>query len=337
MGQQIIIKKETQLPTKIEDLAKFILILPEKLKSVRAEISAIDKLKLSKDVYDQKMREARWLSGISLDAFAKMGEFIKKIPKDNPEKKRIVGRGESLRNMGITQKIGDQCQTLAENKDIIEQVKVEAEAEDDLPTRTEVLRRVAEKKREESKNKEIPAMPENKYQLIYADPPWMYDVDLSSGATRSPENNYPVMDLDALKNFGEKVREISNKDCVLFMWITAPKLNWMNDVLEAWGFEYKTNLIWDKIKPNMGHYSSVRHEILVIAGKGNCSPTCDGKTIQSIDSVQSIEKSARHSEKPQEFRKIIEKLYPTYKKIELFARGNAPKGWTFWGNEQNAD
>ncbi len=175
-------------------------------------------------------------------------------------------------------------------------------------------------------------LPEGKYQVIYADPPWAYDVDLSSGATRSPVNNYPVMDLEALKEFGSKVQELASENCILFMWITAPKLNWMNDVLEAWGFEYKTNLIWDKIKPNMGHYSSVRHEILVIAGKGTCSPICDGKTIQSVDSVQSIEKSARHSEKPNEFYGIIEKLYPNSKKIELFAR-NTRNGWDSWGNE----
>ena len=190
----------------------------------------------------------------------------------------------------------------------------------------------------EPKKVETPELPEGKYQVIYADPPWEYDVDLSSGATRSPTNNYPVMDLQALKNFGEKVKEISHKDCILFMWITAPKLNWMNDVLEAWGFGYKTNLIWDKIKPNMGHYSSVRHEILVIAGKGTCSPICDGKTIQSIDSVQSIEKSARHSEKPKEFVEIIDKLYPDYKKIELFARNKEQKkNWSYWGNESDGN
>ena len=180
---------------------------------------------------------------------------------------------------------------------------------------------------------ETPELPEGKYQVIYADPPWKYDVDLSGDATRSPENNYPVMDLDELKEFGAKVKEVSNKNCVLFMWITAPKLNWMNDVLESWGFEYKTNLIWDKIKPMMGHYSSVRHEILVIAGKGSSAPLCDGKTIQSVDSVQYIEKTPKHSQKPEEFRKIIEKLYPGTKKMELFHRGTCPAGWTCWGNE----
>lgn len=184
----------------------------------------------------------------------------------------------------------------------------------------------------EPKKLPTPKLPDGKYQVIYADPPWQYDVDLSSGATREPENNYPTMNLDDLVKFGEKVKEISNKDCVLFMWITAPKLNWMMEVLSAWGFEYKTNFIWDKIKPNMGHYSSVRHEILIIAGKGKCAPTCDGKTIQSIDSVQSIEKSSRHSEKPHEFYKIIETLYPEHKKIELFAR-NKKDGWDNWGNE----
>ena len=183
---------------------------------------------------------------------------------------------------------------------------------------------------------ETPPLPEGKYQVIYCDIPWKYDVDLSRGATRSPENNYPVMDLDTIKDFGEEVNKLATDNCVLFMWITSPKLNWMNDVLEACKFEYKTSLIWDKIKPNLGHYSSVRHEILIIAGRGNSAPTCDGKAIQSIDSVQSIEKSSRHSEKPLEFMDIIDKLYPNWKKIELFARNkNKRPNWRYWGAEAN--
>ncbi len=179
---------------------------------------------------------------------------------------------------------------------------------------------------------QTPPIPDGKYDVIYADPPWKYDVDLTSRSTRSPENNYPVMDLPDLVEFGQKVKGLSGENCTLFVWTTAPKLNWINQVLDAWGFEYKTNLIWDKVKPVMGHYSSVRHEILVIAGKGNAAPLCDGKTIQSIDSVQVIEKTEKHSQKPEEFRRIIEKLYPNTKKIELFARENH-EGWDVWGNE----
>ena len=122
------------------------------------------------------------------------------------------------------------------------------------------------------------------------------------------------------------------KDCVLFMWIPAPKLNWMNDVLYAFGFTYKTSMVWDKVKHNMGHYFSVRHEYLVIAGKGSSTPLCDDKIVQSIDSVQVVEKTNKHSEKPEEFRKIIDTLYPNTKKIELFARKQIP-GWMCWGNE----
>lgn len=211
-----------------------------------------------------------------------------------------------------------------------EQEKWLAMAEKEGWDRAEMRRQIRDRNR-----KEIP-LPEGKYQVIYADIPWAYDVDLSKGATRSPENNYPVMDLEEIKNFGLRVRELATDDCVLFMWITAPKLNWMGEVLEAFGFEYKTNLIWDKVKPNLGHYSSVRHEILVIAGKGNCAPICDGKTIQSIDSVQSIEKSSRHSEKPLEFMDIIDKLYPDYKKIELFARNkDKRRNWSYWGDQAN--
>ena len=243
-------------------------------------------------------------------------------------------QAEKTLPQGITKQQANKFRTLAENKDVIEQVKAEAKENDDLPTRTEVLRRVQEMRREKLKNVESPELPTDVYDLIYCDPPWAYDVDLSSGATRSPQNNYPVMDLDALIEFGSKVKKISANNCVLFMWITAPKLNWMMDILESWGFEYKTNLIWDKIKPNMGHYSSVRHEILVIVVKGNYAPQADGVTIQSIDSVQSIEKTPRHSEKPEEFRRIIEKLYPNTKKIELFSRKRS-EGWDVWGNDAN--
>jgi N6-adenosine-specific RNA methylase IME4 len=81
----------------------------------------------------------------------------------------------------------------------------------------------------------------------------------------------------------------------------------------------------------MGFYSSVRHEILLIAGKGSCCPT-DHKLANSIDSVQVIEKTNKHSQKPEGFRKLIESLYPDKKKIELFAREKI-QGWQTWGNE----
>ena len=180
------------------------------------------------------------------------------------------------------------------------------------------------------KKEKTPDLPEGKYQVIYADPPWDYPLAKSR---KRVDEHYPTMDLKELCDFGEKIKSISADNCTLFLWATSGRLDWAFPVLEAWGFKYKSSMVWDKVKYNMGYYSSIRHEFLLIAGKGKSTPTASGEIINSIDSVQSIEKSSKHSEKPDEFRKIIETLYPNTKKIELFARGKEKKGWTFWGNE----
>jgi N6-adenosine-specific RNA methylase IME4 len=95
----------------------------------------------------------------------------------------------------------------------------------------------------------------------------------------------------------------------------------------AWGFKYKAQFVWDKVKHNMGHYNSVRHEMLLVCTKGSCTP----QVTKLYDSVQSIER-AGHSVKPDEFRAIIDTLYPNGNRIELFARRPA-EGWQTWGNE----
>ena len=114
----------------------------------------------------------------------------------------------------------------------------------------------------------------------------------------------------------------------LFLWVTSPFLKKCFEVIEAWGFEYKTNFVWYKVKHNFGYYNSVRHEHLFICTKGSCTPDND----KLINSVQTIERSKKHSEKPEKFREIIDTLYPNGKRIELFARNKA-KGWDSWGNE----
>ena len=78
----------------------------------------------------------------------------------------------------------------------------------------------------------------------------------------------------------------------------------------------------------MGHYNSVRHEFLLVCTRGSCVPDEN----KMFDSVQVIEKTKKHSEKPEEFRKIIDTLYPHGKRIELFARKKV-KGWETWGAE----
>ena len=162
-----------------------------------------------------------------------------------------------------------------------------------------------------------------KYRVLYADPPWQYR---HAGVTQDAESHYPTMALEEICAL--PVKEHTEDEAVLFLWVTSPKLEEAFAVIRAWGFRYKTSFVWDKVRHNVGHYNSVRHELLLIATRGACTP--DRRKL--FDSVQTIERSDRHSEKPEEFRAIIETLYTHGNKIELFARKTAP-GWSAWGNE----
>jgi hypothetical protein len=82
------------------------------------------------------------------------------------------------------------------------------------------------------------------------------------------------------------VKEWVENDAVLFLWVTSPILAEAFQIVTAWGFEYKASFVWDKIKHNMGHYNSVRHELLLICTRGSCQPDKQ----QLFDSVQSIER-----------------------------------------------
>ena len=171
-------------------------------------------------------------------------------------------------------------------------------------------------------------LPDAKYRVIYADPPYAYNDQADAGAVQSggAAHQYPTMSFDALSALD--VGGIAEPDAVLCMWVPVPMAREAFSVVEAWGFSYRTEFIWDKVKHNMGHYSSVRHEKLYICGRGDCVP--HGPTLH--DSVQVIERTG-HSEKPERFREIIDDLYPVGRRIELFARKTPPAPWEAWGNE----
>jgi len=123
------------------------------------------------------------------------------------------------------------------------------------------------------------------------------------------------------------VMDIVEDNAVLFLWVTSPKLDEVWPIISAWGFKYKTSFVWDKVKHNYGYYNSVRHEFLLVCGRGSSTP--DIKKL--YDSVQSIERT-KHSAKPERFREIIDHIYPLGKRVELFARDEA-EGWDAWGNQ----
>jgi len=165
---------------------------------------------------------------------------------------------------------------------------------------------------------------DKKYRVIYADPPWSYNDECKTGGvqSRGASGVYTVMTLEDIC----KLPVPSQDNAVLFMWTTSPMLEVSFDVINSWGFTYKSSFIWDKVAHNRGHYNSVRHEFLLIAVKGSCTP--DVKKL--YDSVVSIERT-EHSRKPAYFRELIDELYPIGERIELFAR-EAADGWDVWGD-----
>jgi len=166
--------------------------------------------------------------------------------------------------------------------------------------------------------------PTGRYRVLYADPPWSYG---NTQPDYHPEqrDHYPVMSLTDICAL--PVVEWVEDDAVLFLWVTSPILEEAFRVVKAWGFTYKSSFVWDKIKHNMGHYNSVRHELLLVCTRGSCLPD----VAKLFDSVQSIERTA-HSAKPEEFRQIIDTVYPYGERIELFARRHVA-GWAAWGLE----
>ena len=242
-------------------------------------------------------------------------------PQDNsPELESTKGKTLEI----IAQKAGVSRAT-AEQYDAIQRKGTEeqkAEVAEGKASIKKVYTQIQKAERLE-KNKAA-EWPKGKYRVIYADPPWQYGDERSGfgGAT----DHYNTMTMEDLKAM--PVASLAENNSVLFLWGTAPLLPEAVELIEAWGFKYKTNIVWDKVRANLGNYTSVRHEHLFIATKGSGVP--DNTT--RVDSVQVVERVGRHSEKPEEFRNIIETLYTYGNKLELFARKSV-EGWEVFGNE----
>lgn len=139
------------------------------------------------------------------------------------------------------------------------------------------------------------------------------------------DKHYPTMSLEDI--CAMPIPDIIEDNAVLFLWTTSPLLEDSFKVIAAWGFRYKASFVWDKVKHVMGHYNSVRHEFLLVATRGSCIP----ENMKLFDSVVSEERTD-HSCKPETFRGIINTLYPSGNRIELFAREKV-EGWESYGNQ----
>ncbi|MCH3972787.1 MAG: MT-A70 family methyltransferase [Oscillospiraceae bacterium] len=187
-----------------------------------------------------------------------------------------------------------------------------------------------------------PALPQEKYQVIYADPPWDYGGKMQYDKTTIKDENvgfekkiflssatfkYPTLKLKQLKELD--VQSIAHEDCLLFMWTTGPQLANSIELGEAWGFEYKTvAFVWDKMIHNPGRYTLSQTEFVLAFKRGKFPTPRGARNVRQMVAVP----RGKHSEKPAEVIDGITKMFPEQKKIELFARNNYV-GWDNWGLE----
>lgn len=179
-----------------------------------------------------------------------------------------------------------------------------------------------------------------RYNIVYADPPWHYKKGVHDGVyqdgdrdIRSVRQHYSTMSKDDLENL--PINQISDKDCILFMWVTDSHLDQGIDLMKKWGFKYKTiGFVWvkktknNKLCANVGAWTMKNTEICLIGTKGQMSKYKKKRNVfQLIEAERTI-----HSKKPDEARDRIVEIFGDIPRIELFARQKVD-GWDVWGNE----
>jgi N6-adenosine-specific RNA methylase IME4 len=272
---------------------------------------------------------------LKIRALSKLADLTVDLPKARGTRGQLAGPGPgrgktggtriappvsvtpTLADLGITKKVASVLRQFR---------KIPPAAREAIAQGTETLARARRKVKAETIRRTV-SLPDAKYRVIYADPPWSYNDKADEGSVQSggSEMHYPSMSIRELCDL--PIQAICEEHAVLFLWVTSPLLFECAAVIKAWGFSYKASFVWDKVKHNMGHYNSVRHEFLLLCTRGSCTPD----HVQLFDSVQSIERTS-HSTKPEEFRRIIDTLYTHGKRIELFAR-SAVEGWDAYGHQ----
>jgi N6-adenosine-specific RNA methylase IME4 len=193
---------------------------------------------------------------------------------------------------------------------------------------SQVLKAEKRAARESDLGAKIAALPNKKFGVIYADPPWRFEpYSRETGMDRAANNHYPTSKLDDISELD--VPSIAADDCVLFVWATVPMLLQAFEVMDDWGFEYRSHFVWAKDRVGTGYWNRNAHELLLVGVKGNIPAPAPGTQSPSL-----IEgRVGKHSAKPECFLEMIEAYFPTLPKIELYRRGLSRKGWAAWGQE----
>jgi N6-adenosine-specific RNA methylase IME4 len=273
------------------------------------------------------------------------GELLKAIPKatkgtgaNQYKEKRSAEidtdvefskpKSETIKELGFTQKQAERMQTLAEHPEIVKEAIQEARDNDDIVSRAFVLGKIKQVKRKENIQKQVEDIensvmdkPNGLFDVIAIDPPWNYGTQFNASGRRVA-NPYPEMTQEQLK----AIEVPASDNCVMFLW-TTHKFIWdAKELLDTWGFEYRSMLVWDKQKIGMGDLLRMQCEFCLIGIKGK--PVFrDNHSIRDIIA----EPRREHSRKPDGFYQLVNDLC-VGRKLDYFSR-ETREGWVSYGND----
>lgn len=309
--------------------------LHDKAEALRAYGRVAQNRSLEVDAAEIRIRAERRYG----EMLAEMKESGKISAGGRPPKKPVPGEepvsGLTLGDLNTTKRFSSKCQKLAavpehQFEGMLGEWRDRVGRENERVT-TNLLKAGDRARQNEELDNQARPLPKGKYSVIYADPPWQFQVWSGEGKDRAAENHYPTMtqqEIEALP-----VSNLAADDCALFMWAVMPQLPEALSVIEAWGFEYKTcaftwvKTVKDGSRPatGMGYWTRANAEVCLLATRG--SP----KRVNADVSQVIVSPRMEHSRKPDEAIERIERLIDgPY--IELFSRRKR-EGWSAWGNQ----
>lgn len=341
--------------------------MPERYTAARRALAAaqkVDEVKSMRDkakameVYAMQAKDSELIAlatDIRMRAERRIGELMEAERKAGTLAKGVIGRDKkgqtrgsrgvprvieppTLADRGIDKHLADRARKAAALPEAKFEARV-AKASKLAVAATENDKAVvaaareaaqAEKKerrseRERELGAKIVALPVKRYGVILADPPWRFQpYSLDTGMDRAADNHYPTMTLDALKALAVPAAD----DCVLFLWATAPMLPEALELMRVWGFAYRSHAVWVKDLMGTGYWFRNQHEPLLVGVRGNIPAPAQGDQFSSVIGAPRGE----HSAKPFRVHEIIETMFPTLPRLEMFARERFA-GWDAWGNE----
>ena len=174
----------------------------------------------------------------------------------------------------------------------------------------------------------------DKFNVIYADPPWSFNNKKTGGSMKSgSSDHYDVMSLEGLKNLD--VNSLANEDSWLFMWWVASQPNEALALVEAWGFTLKTMTAFTWVKTTKHNKLHFGMGFTTRQGAESCLVAVKGKPKRQDAGVRQVfmSENRKHSQKPDEVRDYIDRIAGEGNKLEMFSRREAEGEWFTYGLE----